>query len=231
MLRLSVPLQGLALVLGVVFMLPRGVEAADKAMNPYVLKVIQSYPVDGTHGYWWPKDGAYDGTTCDLVYQGQVVARGEAQKRAYCCGLTFEVFFRAWELASKRTGPKGLKIGNLSAAQLKKLRADWYCAAGGRRGPVDALVPRKLAVHVVDPSDARPGDFVQLWRKNNTGHSVVFLGWLRQGKTITGIRYWSTQKSTNGIGERREHTAGKSGVDLANTHIARAFLSTANASR
>ena len=33
---------------------------------------------------------------------------------------------------------------------------------------------------------------------------MVFLGWVREKKKIVGIRYWSTQSSTKGIGERTE---------------------------
>src|SRR5438874_2444313 len=62
-----------------------------------VLELAKSYPADGTHRYHWPKGSSWEGTTRDLVYLGQKVATGDPEKRCYCCGLTFEVFFRAYE--------------------------------------------------------------------------------------------------------------------------------------
>jgi hypothetical protein len=200
------------------------IPSANKALNSYVLEIIRAYPTDGTHRYWWPKGGAYDGVTEDLVYQGEVVARGESEGRTYCCGLTFEVWLRAcerWHEARVRKGD--LRIGDLDARGLKRLRGDWYCARGGLKGPEDALVPGGFGVKVVKPEDARPGDFVQLWRKSGSGHSVVFMGWEVERGEITGMRYWSTQKSTQGIGYRTERFAGKAGLDRERLHIVRAL--------
>lgn len=197
---------------------------ADEApLNAHVLRTIGAYPTDGTHDYWWPKDGTYDGTTCDLEYAGAVVARGEAKKRTYCCGLTFEVWLRACEAAAKKAGKKELKIGELDAAALRKLKSDWYVATGKREGPVDALVPRGLGRRIERPADARPGDFVQLWRKNGSGHSVIFIAWEREAGKIVGIRYWSTQPATKGIGVRIERFDGEKGVKPEEIYIVRAF--------
>ena len=73
------------------------------ALNRHVLKVLEGYPTDGTHRYNWPKDGSYAGVTEDLVYAGQVVAKGNEKGEAYCCGLTFEVFFKAWRRWAQRS--------------------------------------------------------------------------------------------------------------------------------
>jgi hypothetical protein len=50
-----------------------------------------------------------------------------------------------------------------------------------------------------------PGDFVQLWRANLSGHSVIFQGFLKDksGKNI-GACYWSGNYSTQGYGYRCE---------------------------
>src|SRR5262249_6260635 len=60
-------------------------------LNPAILRVFESYPQDGSHGYWWPKGSAWEGTTRDLFYLGRKIATGDPQKRSYCCGFTFEV--------------------------------------------------------------------------------------------------------------------------------------------
>lgn len=51
----------------------------------------------------------------------------------------------------------------------------------------------------------RSGDFVQLWRKNSSGHSVVFAGYLKNSEgVITGLCYWSSNQETNGFAHRCE---------------------------
>lgn len=51
----------------------------------------------------------------------------------------------------------------------------------------------------------RSGDFVQIWRKNASGHSVVFSGYLKNtAGLITGICYWSSNQATNGFAHRCE---------------------------
>lgn len=190
-------------------------------LNRYVVAVLETYPTDGTHPYNWPRDGSYAGVTEDLVYEGEVVAQANGKGEAYCCGLTFEVLFKAWALwAKKKRLP--FRIGDLDAKGLKALRSDWYCCGGVRSGPVEALVSRGLGVRIDKPGDARPGDFVQLWRTSGSGHSVVFIAWERDRKgRITAMRYWSTQPATRGIGCRTERTSGEGAVDLEETFIAR----------
>jgi hypothetical protein len=196
-------------------------------LNATVLKVLATYPTDGTHDYWWPKDSSYDGVTADVRYRGEVVARGEAKKRTFCCGLTFEVYVRACEAWAKKKRPgaePGYTIGGLDPAGLRSLKSDWFVATDGRKGPVDALVPRALGLAVPRLEDARPGDFVQLWRESGSGHSVIFLGWERQAGEIAAIRYWSTQTATKGIGERTERFHGKNAVKRDEVYIVRAFV-------
>jgi hypothetical protein len=77
----------------------------------------------------------------------------------------------------------------------------------------------------VELKDARPGDFLILWRANGSGHSVVFLGWAWKDKRRVGIRYRSSQPGTNGIGDLTEYFAGhegrKHGIDPKRTYVAR----------
>ena len=70
-----------------------------------------------------------------------------------------------------------------------------------------------------------PGDFVQLWRHDGSGHSVIFLDWVRDGEALVGLRYWSTQTTTNGIGEAVERfgTEGRA-IDRAAFHLCRPGL-------
>ena len=64
---------------------------------------------------------------------------------------------------------------------------------------------------------------MQFWRHNGSGHCAVFLRWERDAAgAISGLHYWSTQKSTNGIGERTE-SFGSDGhsVIRAETYVVR----------
>ena len=52
--------------------------------------------------------------------------------------------------------------------------------------------------------DLQPGDFLQMWYPGGGGHSAVFIDWVRQGRRIVGLRYWSTHPALGGIGYREE---------------------------
>lgn len=172
-------------------------------LNQTVLDIIKEYPTNGKYPYYWPKTGSYDGVTQELLYKGVQIAKPEKQKRTYCCGLTFEVYFRA-----------AMKVGIIfkgGVSDLKELKKDWFVARDPKKyrmGPVDALVPRGLGVRVFIDSltlgnEPKPGDFCQIWRKDKTGHSVIYLG--HNKKSIT---YWSTQAATNGPGKKTELREG-----------------------
>ncbi|MGZ6142071.1 MAG: hypothetical protein ACXWLM_01975, partial [Myxococcales bacterium] len=179
-------------------------------LNPWVLKVIQQLGTGG--GYAWPhaEEGTC-GVTEDLMYQGTCIAKAASTRETYCCGITYEVMVKAYQLYCQEKGIP-FKIGNLSVRDMLNVRSDWFIASSGLKGPVDGLVPRGLGQEITDPSQAKPGDFVQLWRgaPPSSGHSVIFMG-LQGGK----LHYWSTQNSTGGRGENTEsfHTL----------YIARAF--------
>lgn len=172
-------------------------------LNPFVVEVMLEYPTDGTHPYYWPKTGKWRGCTRDLVYDGQVVSEGDPKGRAYCCGLTFEVFLEAWRrwCVSKK---RPFKIADLDVAGVRRLQKQWFGSARDKTCVRTALVDNALGVRITDWKQARRGDFVQLWRHSGSGHSVVFDSWIKTKGKIVGLRYWSTQKSTKGIGFRVE---------------------------
>ena len=78
-----------------------------------------------------------------------------------------------------------------------------------------ALTSTGLGEAISDMENARVGDFVQFWRvkeKGLSGHQAIFLGWVRnESGEITAMRYWSSQKSTNGIGEHEEQIGANTG--------------------
>ncbi|MBI5367729.1 MAG: hypothetical protein HZA54_11885 [Planctomycetes bacterium] len=207
-----------------------GTAAAEEAILPpadafarVVVEVMKAYPTDGTHDYYWPKGDNWPGTTCDLVYRGVKVLEADPKGRCYCCGLTFEVFVKAWQkwCAARKAE---FRIGDLSGEELLKLRADWFGSTGDTRRTLQAaLVSRGLGRAVEKLKDARPGDFVQFWRTGGSGHSVVFLeaGFDSAGAP-TKLKYWSTQKATRGIGVREERFGGEGGVKPDEVYVVRA---------
>jgi hypothetical protein len=188
-------------------------------LNDVVLKVLRSYPADGSCGYYWPKNSPWEGTTRDLFYRGQKVATGDPQRRSYCCGLTWEVFL----IAHQELGHES--IGALTVDDIHELRRRWFgdstITRDRRRLVQDALVSLKLG-RAVSSGEARPGDFVQFWRHNGSGHSAIFLEWVREDGRIVGLKYWSSQGSTKGIAENTERFGPPKGVKEDEVYLARA---------
>lgn len=201
---------------------------APASFNERTLEIARSYPTDGTHGYWWPKgdEAQYDGCSADIFLDGQRVMKGEEGKRTYCCGWTLEVFAKAYqEWAAK----KPAAARPLAAKDFDEFKRLWFVESLNGPGPSAALVKYKMG-REIPAEQARPGDFVQIWRTPNdkgktTGHSVIFVDWVRDeaGKTI-GIRYLSTQTSTNGIAENVENYGPDGGINAEKTYFARVEL-------
>jgi hypothetical protein len=100
--------------------------------------------------------------------------------------------------------------------QMRKFQKQWYGATEESREIQSALAVETLGIgKAIEPDEARPGDFLQFWRTNKFGHSVVFLGWIEEGGRRVGFRYRSSQGSTKGIGDRVEYFARAEGNDGA----------------
>ncbi len=180
-------------------------------LNPYLLDATRGFLAN--RGYQFepasrdprspvnPRDPGYDGVEVDLIYDGERVARARGDGATYCCGVTFEVFFRAW-----RTWSDDTKIGDLDGDGVRALIADWFCPTMGHSGVVAALVERGLGT-IVPPQEAMAGDLCQFWRsvdlEKPSGHSVLFLGFGERDGERT-LEYWSSQPATAGIGTHSE---------------------------
>lgn len=172
-----------------------------RALNERVLAEALAFPQGG--GYRFtptprapddptnPRDPDHDGVTRDLRAGGGLVARAAPDGATFCCGVTFEAWFRA------TAGGAGL-----GPEALRELVADWFCPVMGHPGAAVGLVVRGLGRRV-SVREARPGDLCQFWRSVDlakpSGHSVVFL-------SLDGdrLRYWSSQPATGGVGVHTE---------------------------
>lgn len=186
--------------------------------NRAVLLLSAEYPTDGTHAYWWPRAGesSYDGVSEDIYFNGQLILKGEPERRTFCCGLTLEVFAKAYQAYLNHTGTES----KIPDDQWGRFRQIWFVREINGPGPSEALEEYGLG-REIPMEEALPGDFVQIWRrwdkekvKNGSGHSVIFLDWVRDDSgTITGMHYFSTQKSTNGVGINTEYFGDENATD------------------
>jgi hypothetical protein len=104
---------------------------------------------------------------------------------------------------------------------LRRFRAQWFGADGNKKTLQNAIVSNMLG-KAVSIENSRPGDFVQFWRYSGSGHSVILVEWVRNNlQKIVGIKYWSTQSVSHGIGYRIEYFGGSQGIDPNQVYIAR----------
>ncbi len=207
-----------------------------KDFNEAVIETIREYPTDGTHAYDWPKKGQgkepYDGSSEDIFYQNTRIMKGNGKGSTFCCGLTLEVFLKTADkyLSDEIQGSSPTlvpdvqegfmltrEIPHLKISDFDAFKGLWFCTAVNSPGPGDALTTYGLGTILTDWSQAQPGDFMQIWRHNGSGHSVIFTSWIYgPDKGIKGVKYWSTQTKT-GIAYATEYF-GETGKTLDRTH-------------
>jgi hypothetical protein len=181
------------------------------SLNPFVLKVISAYPTNGTYQYhcsWKPREyDIYNGVTEDLWYRGMVVAKAypDGSRVSYCCGFTFEVFVRAMKLRNIQDGLDPDDFNGMTFNDLFNALQFWYIEGKGD-SEQRAIVSYGLGNAVTNFEDARPGDFLSYSTTPAGGHAVIFMGWLRdQQNQIIGLRYFSSNLSSNSIGFGQAH--------------------------
>jgi hypothetical protein len=172
------------------------------AENTDVLEIARSYRDGGGYDSSWKGSGVL----AEIRFKDErILAKGNG---SYCCGFTFAV---AMDSAASR----GL-LRDKSVDEVRAFQKRWYGATEESREIQCALAVEMLGIgERVDVEKARAGDFLQFWRTNKSGHSVVFLGWIEEGGERVGFRYRSSQGSTKGIGDRVEYFAGVEGKDGA----------------
>ncbi len=197
---------------------------SESTFNDLVVKYLETYPTDGTNGYYWPSGSDWAGTTRDIWYLDTLVAEGDPEGRCYCVGLTWEVYMRAWEEVDQSTGGDG-SINGMSVDDLYTFRVDWFVREVDGPGPSVAMENYGVGEEITDYNKFQPGDFLQFWRHSGSGHNVIFVDWLEQGGEIVGFEYWSTQSSTDGVGYNHEYF-GSSGsyVDPNLVYAARGWM-------
>jgi hypothetical protein len=201
-----------------------GTQPIDSDFSSLVVDMLETYPADGTFGYYWPEGSGWLGTTQDIWYMDELVAEGDVLNRSYCVGLTWEVFMRVWAQVDGQTGDGS--INGMDVYDLHDFRIDWFVRDLYGSGVGEAVENFGIGEVVTDWSDIQPGDFLQFWRNNGSGHSNIFIDWERDSEDrITGVKYWSTQNSTDGVGYNTEYFGtSSSNIDAYYFFAARVYM-------
>ncbi len=195
------------------------IDDSEGSLNPYVLKVIDAYPLEAGAYPYRCKPLEYDvylGTTQNLYYKGQRVTKAHPDntRSSYCCGLTFEVFVRTMQLRNIQKGLDPDDFNGMTFRDLFNMLQFWYIEGKGD-SPQKAIEYYGLGRKITDWEEAKPGDFCDFSRNNKTGHSVIFIGWERdpEGK-IVGMEYFSS--NSRGVGFQTEYFSDSGGKVLRN---------------
>ena len=186
------------------------------ALNPYVMAIAGCYPTDGSYPYRCKplEYDLYNGVTQDIWYKSRVVAKAHPNwtRCSYCCGLTFEVFCRAMQYRNIQKGLDPDDFNGMSFSDLFNLLQLWYIEGPGD-SPQLGIVAYGLGKKIERLDDARSGDFLDFSRNNKTGHSVIFVGWVKDdGAKITGFKYFSS--NSKGVGYATEYFVDAGGKVL-----------------
>lgn len=158
-------------------------------------------------GYAWKKFNAVSFKETVATFLKDGIINCSKRHQSMCTSATFLAFLlKVKELVSEK------KLSETQIEEWADLHGPVWPLLNDQARP-DLLLKnlnlgdgRILRNHEI-PTDHWPaqGDIVQIWRKNRSGHSVVFSNFLKnpEGKNI-GICYWASSQSTNGYGERCE---------------------------
>lgn len=183
------------------------------AKQPRVVAVANSYK-DGGGYNWKPKNS---GTPEEICFDGEtILGKGNG---TFCCGFTLAV---AMKVAEERK-----LLAEKKVDEIRDLQKDWY--GDGSEKEKETLCVygvEKLGIgKAVSHDEAKPGDFAQFWRTTGSGHSVIFLEWVEEKGKRVGVKYRSSQKSTDGIGNRVEYFSDAKGhkgkLDRKRFHLCR----------
>jgi hypothetical protein len=191
-----------------------GVDLQPGSPNKDVVEAALSYP-DGAGGQYNMQGS---GVMETILHKGETVLAYTGS--TYCSGATFTI---AMKVINKRN-----LFANKTLKEVKSFQRMWYGASSDpalvekQQGP--ALEMMGIGGNVTH-AEALPGDFGQIWRTNNSGHSVVFMGWEEKDGKIIGFKYRSSQGKGvgSGVSNRKEFfsDSGKGSVIRERFYLSR----------
>ena len=196
-MRWLLPLAAIAAIAIGLLLIPPRARAEDKD----ALAAAAAFPDGGGYDSTWKGTGSPE----DVVFQGTtILAKGK--NGTYCSGFTFAVAMR---VAERRK-----LLAKCTVAQIRQFQREWFGATKSSKEKQCVVAAESLGIGAERPlKDAQPGDFVQLWRANGTGHSVVGLRWISKDGRLIALEYRSSQGSTGGGGDRIEYFTDVPGMN------------------
>lgn len=168
--------------------------------------------------YYWSGAGKTDmndsthlGTTVNIDYLGERLSSVRENRGSHCVGVSWQVCMLVLQDWAQQK-ENNRQIFGMGVTEMRDFADKWFVKLKGmplaepqEMGAVYALQSYNLGKRIPFPK-ARSGDFVQFWRKDNSGHSCIFLQWVYdKNSTIIGFKYWGSQPTTNGIGTMTEY--------------------------
>ncbi|MGH0275917.1 hypothetical protein NKZ35_25365 [Sinorhizobium meliloti] len=169
--------------------------------NQYILKAVEY--LNKNHA-----GGGYDISEAfshNIDYGGRGTVKATSPKKSMCVAAVSEVIIYATKIYAKETGDNTVfdkvPVSAWTKGNATSLRANIFMFKGtGSRGTGHTLSQYKLGEELRF-RDLKPGDFINLNRSSGSGHSVVFIGYLRSDLKVTsnfntdvvGFQYFSAQ--------------------------------------
>ena len=186
-------------------------ESQANGFNRFVLRgidIVQSRAFTGGSYFIGVKAVPAESPICYPLILGGKPLLDPPREASYCSGASYAAFIEATDLYL-RTAPRNVTDAQIEALRMQEpnggRREDevkawgWWNADGF--GNQFCLVQLMKAGVRVAPKDATPGDFMNISWKKGAGHSTVFLGWETNESGVKGVRFWSSQKGTDGFGD------------------------------
>lgn len=214
--------------------------------NEFTVRAINDrvrYPRDGTTPYCRDSACTTDclcggnwGQIHDGWYGGTLMFEGGGD--CFSSGFTLEIFLRAFQLFLVAEGLPGTTLFQHGASVLavEDVARDggefyrYWQGVGMERASSGAAFEALGIGQVIDRANwdnALPGDYVNLWRTDDTGTAAIFGSWVVSGDERVGIRYFSCPRvlgeecfeqdesdNLNGPSFRTELFAGSGGTVL-----------------
>jgi hypothetical protein len=203
--------------------------------NRYTVAAINDwlrFPKDGTYPYCWEYYGDVCGDTWgqiyDGIYGGETLFGGGGD--CFCSGHTLEMFLDAWRRYREENGLGDGALFQVDASALTVDSVDvgefyqWWQGFGvaDTASAAEAFESQGIGenIYEADWDTALPGDFVNLSRSTGSGHSVIFVGWITDGATKIGLRYYGCNGSGDSCADESSahNVAGVSGPSF-NTEL------------
>lgn len=178
-------------------------QAKSADFNGYILKAVEHLNKNHARGGYNIKEAF----THNIDYGGKGTVKATNPEQSMCVAAVSEVIIYATKIYSAEKNDNSvfekIPVTAWTKGNPTSLRANIFMFAGtGSKGTGHTLKEYKLGEELRF-RDLKPGDFINFNRTNGSGHSVVFLGYLRPNNTLTstysddvvGFKYFSSQGS------------------------------------